>query len=71
MTEAEQLTLLGFLERYIETHGYAPTYREVRTAMGYSSTSVVRRKLAHLREQGLIDYQDNQSRTIRILGAGV
>lgn len=59
--------LLFYLDRFITNTGYAPTYREIMAAMGYSSTSVVSYYLAGLENMGVITREKFKPRTIRVL----
>jgi len=58
-----------FIKNYISEHGYSPSFREIRTAVGLSSASTVRVHLTHLAEDGLIAFQEGVPRTIRIVSA--
>ena len=58
--------------RYIReriSEGYAPTVREICTALKIKSTSTVHRYINLLVEEGLLDKMDNQNRAIRLHGS--
>ena len=58
---------------YIRTRiddGYAPTVREICSALDIRSTSTVHRYMNMLVEEGLLDKMDNQNRAIKLHGAG-
>ena len=71
LTERQRF-ILKFLERHIRTHGYAPTIREIKSAIeaeglvtkasGTTSTSVVNHNLNALEEAGYITRGHNKSR---------
>ena len=48
--------------------GYAPTVREICTALDIRSTSTVHRYVNLLVDEGLLDKMDNQNRAIRLHG---
>lgn len=52
---------------YMGENGIAPTIREIMAKTGISSTSVVRYHLRKLRTDGLIRFDDNKARSIRIV----
>lgn len=60
--------------RYIRERiedGYAPTVREICTALGIGSTSTVHKYINLLVEHGYLDKMDNQNRAIRLHGRGM
>ncbi len=60
--------------RYIRSRiddGYAPTVREICSALQIGSTSTVHRYINLLVEEGLLDKMDNQNRAIRLHGSNV
>jgi repressor LexA len=59
--------IYGYLERYIAEHGHAPTYRQIATACGISSTGSVNYWLGKLKDAGLIAFEPGAARTIVIL----
>ena len=57
--------------RYIRErldNGYAPTIREICSALDIKSTSTVHRYMNRLVEEGLLDKMDNRNRAIRLHG---
>lgn len=66
MTPKEK-EVLRALKDYIEKYGYAPSFREVGTMMGISSSATIFHHLVNLKKKGYIDYTNNKSRTIKIL----
>lgn len=57
--------------RYIRDRlddGYAPTVREICSALNINSTSSVHRYINQLVEEGLLDKMDNRNRALRLHG---
>ena len=48
-------------------HGYPPSFREIGTAVGLTSSSHVHYHLQKLRLAGRITYEPGKNRTIRVL----
>jgi repressor LexA len=55
------------LRRWIDCYGYAPTIRELKTALHATSTSLVQDLLKRLQEKGYIERQYGRARAIRLL----
>lgn len=64
----KQQRILTTIKESIAQHGYPPTIREIGKAVGISSTSVVNYHLNKLKEQGLLERDDQVSRGLKILG---
>lgn len=58
--------LLRFIESYWSERGFAPSYREIGDAVGYSSPASVRQRLARMRRDGLVEFEDRIPRTVRL-----
>lgn len=61
-----QRRMLEFIRRFGDDSGYPPSIREIGTAVGISSTSVVNYNLNRLVEEGYLDRDQNVSRGIRL-----
>ena len=61
------MLLFKWIKVYIKQHGYAPTIREIVDGLGYSSTSTALYGVRRLKENGYITFEENRSRTIRVL----
>lgn len=63
----KQAKIIKFLKEW-EGSGkkYSPSYQEIADGAGLSSTSVVQIHLGHLRTAGLVTYEDNIFRTVRL-----
>ena len=64
-----QQSILEFLGEYIEENGYPPSIREIGTAAGISSTSVVSYNLGRLEERGYISRDKEVSRGLKLTSA--
>ena len=63
---SKQQFALDFVSRYIAQNGYGPTVREVRSAMGVTSTNTAAKMLGHLEKRGCITKRYRGVRAIRI-----
>lgn len=63
-----QRQILRYLEDFIRENGYPPSIRQIQTALGISSTSVVDYNLDLLEKRGLIRRQSRTSRSITLAG---
>lgn len=61
-----QLTTFKFIDRFIEKHGWSPTYSEIAEGVGLASKSWARAIVAALAEQGEITVKPNRARSIQI-----
>lgn len=61
--------LLEFISDHLYERGYAPSVREVAKFMGYSSASSAHLALRRLRSKGLVDWEERQPRTLRVVDA--
>jgi repressor LexA len=61
-----QRKMLGFIQRFGDENGYPPSIREIGSAVGITSTSVVNYNLNRLVEEGYLDRHQNVSRGLRL-----
>jgi len=61
-----QRRMLDFIQKYSTDNGFPPSIREIGTAVGISSTSVVNYNLNRLVAEGYLDRHQNVSRGIRL-----
>jgi len=54
MMTKRQRDALRFIERYVAEHGLAPSFEEIRIALGIKNKSGVARIMAALNERGII-----------------
>lgn len=64
-----QQRILGFIEEFMDGHGFPPTVRDIQYACGVSSTSVVDYNLRILEREGYIRRSPEISRGIELVGA--
>lgn len=62
-----QRNILRFMDRYVETHGFPPTIREIGENTGINSTSVVNYNLNKLVQAGYLAREDRVSRGLRLV----
>ena len=62
-----QKELYDWLVEYIKSTKYAPSIRQMMTAMNLRSPAPVQSRLERLRNKGYIDWTDGKARTLRIL----
>ncbi len=67
---AGQQRVLDFLRAYLRRHGFAPSYRDIQSGLGFASPNAVRRHLAALERKGLVELPAHTARGIRIVGEG-
>ncbi len=63
-----QSEVFDFIMRHVRENGYAPSIREICTALGLRSTSTVHYHLTALAKRGLIQWEGGKNRAIRVLG---
>ena len=63
-----QQAILNYMDEYMEKNGYPPTIREIGTATGINSTSVVNYNLNKLVEAGYLERSGQVARGIRLVG---
>lgn len=56
--------VLDFIVDFIDTNKYPPSVRTIGAAVGMKSTGTVHSHLKRLREQGRIEWNDREPRTI-------
>lgn len=62
-----QLRVLRYVESFSAEHGYAPTIREMCTALGIRSTNGITDHLAALERKGYIRRDQDKARSIVVL----
>ena len=58
--------ILRFIESYRDERGYAPSVRDICTALGFKSPATAAHYLRRMRERGLVEYEDRIPRTVRV-----
>jgi repressor LexA len=62
-----QREILDYLADYIGDHGYAPSFEEIASTMGFRSLATVHEHLSNLERKGVIRRGFNESRAIEVL----
>ena len=57
--------ILEYLMAYTDEHGYSPTYLEIAQAVGFRSTSTIRRYIALLEAEGILEARSKRTRTVK------
>lgn len=65
LNKKEQL-VYDYIKKNIREHGYSPSVRDIREALGYKSTSTVHMYIERLLALGYIKKEDGKSRTLRL-----
>lgn len=69
-TSKKQQELLEFIDDFIKQHGYAPSFREIMSGLGYKSVSTVAVHVNGLLAKGYIRKRDNSARSIEVVTLG-
>lgn len=62
-----QEEILNFIKKYIVSHGYPPTVREIGAALGVSSPATIHTHLNNLESKGFIKKEETKNRAIELL----
>lgn len=60
---------LVFIESYIETHGYAPSFADIMDAVGEKSKGTVHNRIKRLVKSGHLAMAPGVSRSIRVVNS--
>lgn len=60
----KQKELLGFIEAFIEEHGYSPSYREIMAGLDYTSVATVAVHVNNLIKRGHLHKRDHSARSL-------
>lgn len=69
VTTAGERDVLDAIKAYWAEHQFAPSVRDLCELTDINSTGYVYRILLALRAEGLVDFQPNMARTIRVVNA--
>ncbi len=64
---SRQREMLAFIREHIGAFGYPPSHRDIVEGTNISSTSNVAYNLRRLRDHGLVDFDEEVSRSVRLL----
>jgi SOS-response transcriptional repressor LexA len=65
----KQRELLSFIEAFIKTNGYGPSYREVMNALNYKSVSTVATHIDNLIKKGHVRKRDYSARSLEVIAS--
>ncbi len=68
--DAKEKAIFDFISETIRQEGYAPSVRDIQTAVGIKSTSTVHAYLNRLAEKGLIHKETGKSRALHTRSSG-
>lgn len=63
----KQRELLNFIEQFIASHGYGPSYREIMRGAGYSSVATVAVHINNLIARGHLTKRGNSARSLEVV----
>jgi len=64
----KQHELLEYIEAFIKSNGYGPSYREIMRALDYKSVSTVAVHVDGLITRGYLNKRDRSARSLEIVG---
>lgn len=62
-----QRELLGFIQEFIGTHGYSPSYREIMRGLNYNSVATVALHVNNLIKRGHVKKRDHSARSLEVI----
>lgn len=63
----KQKELLGFIEEFISTNGYSPSFREIMKGMEYNSVATVALHVNNLIKRGHLQKRQNSARSLEVV----
>lgn len=63
----KQKELLDFIAGFIAEHGYSPSYREIMTALNYTSVATVALHVGNLIKRGHLQKRDRSARSLEVV----
>ena len=65
----KQRQILDYVESFVETNGYSPSYEEIAEHFGYNSLATVHEHLTNLEQMGFLRKNYNKSRSLEVVRA--
>src|SRR5208283_2623360 len=62
-----QKQVYDFLAKFVDEHGYSPSFEEISEGLGLSSLATVHKHISNLEQKGLLKRDYNRSRSIDLL----
>ena len=63
----KQRALLDFIDNFIKSNGYSPSFREIMRALDYKSVSTVATHVDGLIAKGWLAKKDNSARSLEVI----
>lgn len=63
----KQKELLGYIEAFIQEHGYSPSYREIMNGLEYTSVATVALHVGNLIKRGHLRKRDHSARSLEVV----
>lgn len=63
----KQHELLSYIDGFIQTHGYGPSYREIMRALDYKSVSTVATHVGGLIAKGYLEKTGSSARSLQVV----
>lgn len=63
----KQKEILSFIENFIAGHGYSPSFREIRSGLGYNSVSTVATHVNNLIKRGHLQKRTYSARSLEVV----
>jgi SOS-response transcriptional repressor LexA len=63
----KQKELLTFIEQFIGSHGYSPSYREIMQGLNYTSVATVSLHINNLIRRGHLHKRDKSARSLEVI----
>lgn len=60
-----QAQILEYITAFIAKHSYSPSYREIGTHFGLSSTATIAEHIESLKQKGYLNHEENLARSIQ------
>ena len=65
----KQREMLTFIENFIAGNGYGPSYREIKSGLGYNSVATVALHIDNLVAKGLLRKSEHRARSLELVDA--
>jgi repressor LexA len=62
-----QRQVYDYIQNFVQTHGYSPSFEEIGDGLGLSSLATVHKHITNLEKKGLLRRDYNRSRSIDVL----
>jgi SOS-response transcriptional repressor LexA len=66
----KQSELLAFIGKFIDGHGYSPSYREIMAGLNYTSVATVALHVNSLINRGHLRKRDHSARSLEVVNGG-